>query len=93
MEGVSDEGSATIITCGLNRTPLPAVRMKLVQVLVPVLHDLVVGLQRDEVRLRNRAIGQLSLLGSRAAEFAGMVRWFTEDALDWNWERIPGLPA
>jgi hypothetical protein len=92
MEGVSEEGRATIITCGLNRTTLTSQRVKLVPVVRGVLSDLLGALRGRNEQARRLSIGQLALLGSRDAEFAGMVRWLTERTLGHGWEEIEGLP-
>lgn len=92
MEGVSLEGRATIITCGLNRRPLVAERVKLVPVLSRVLSDLVSSLRLGDTTARNRGIGELAALGSRDSEFTSMVRWFAERALGPGWGEIEGLP-
>lgn len=92
MHGNSPEGRATIITCGLNRTPLVALRVKLIPDLNMVLHDIRAGLRRHDSAAIHRGFGQLALLGSREAEFAGMVRWFAEQSLGCDWEQIEGLP-
>lgn len=92
MEGVSLEGHATIITCGLNRGTLVAERVKLVTVVKDVLSDLRSGLRRRDTAARNRGIGELALLGSRGAEFTSMVRWSAERALGHGWDDIEGLP-
>lgn len=92
MHGVSPEGRATIITCGLNRSPLVALRVKLIPILSTVLHDLRLGVLRQDSAAIRRGLGHLGLLGSRRAEFAGMVRWFAERSLRCDWEQVEGLP-
>lgn len=92
MDGVSAEGQATIITCGLNRRRLVALRLKVALDVYVVLHDLCSGLCRQDVAAVHRGIGELALLGARTAEFAGMVRWFAEQALGHDWAEIEGLP-
>ena len=92
MEGVSPEGRATIITCGLNRRPLVAERVKLVPVVSNVLRDLVAGIRRVDTAAMNRGVGELALLGSRGSEFTSMVRWFAERSLRRGWDEIEGLP-
>lgn len=92
MEANSPEGRATIITCGLNRRPLVALRVKRMPMLMAVLHDLSSSLRRRDTASIHRSLGQLALLGSRTSEFTGMVRWFAERALRCDWERVEGLP-
>jgi hypothetical protein len=92
MEGVSEEGRATIITCGLNRTTLAASRVKLVPVVRGVLADLLNALRWGNTAISRRSLGQLAGLGARDSEFAGMVRWFVENALRCDWNDVEGLP-
>lgn len=92
MIGISPQGRATIITCGLNRSGLAALRLKALNDLRPVLGTLVSSLRRQDAAAIHRGIGELSLLGSRSEEFAGMVRWFAERALLEDWEDVEGLP-
>jgi hypothetical protein len=92
MEGASHEGRATIITCGLNRAPLVAERLKVVRVVNRVLHDFISGLRRDDRAANLRGLGELALLGARSSEFAGMVRWFAEQKLGYDWNLFEGLP-
>lgn len=92
MEGVSPEGRATIITCGLNRKPLVDLRLKVVVDLLPLLHHLHAALRRRDLPSINRGFEQLARLGARSEEFTGMVRWFTERVLGCYWERVKRLP-
>lgn len=92
VEGVSLEGTATIVTCGLNRSILVAERVKLLAVVDRVVYDLKSGLRRRDIAARNRGIGELALLGSRSSEFTSMVRGFAERKLGHGWEEIEGLP-
>lgn len=92
MEGVSDEGRATIVTCGLNRSTLASARVKLVPDVLGVLNDLLNALRRRNETAVRLGIGHLALLGSREREFTGMVRWFVEQKLGTGWDAIEGLP-
>jgi hypothetical protein len=75
--GVSAEGHATIITCGLNRTALKEARRTKVADLKKALDDFAHALHAgpDEVR---RAARRVCGFGAAQAEFAGMARHFIE---------------
>jgi hypothetical protein len=92
MEGVSPEGHATIITCGLNRRLLVAERVKLVLDVNKVLRGLRSGIGRHDTTATYRGLGELADLGSRGSEFTSMVRWFAERALGCEWNELKGLP-
>lgn len=92
MHGVSAEGRATIISCGFNRSPLVALRVKVIPTLSAVLEDIRAACRRGDGAAIRRGLGQLGLLGSRSEEFTGMVRWFAEQSLRNPWEDIEGLP-
>jgi hypothetical protein len=81
IEATSPRGRATIIACGLNRDFLPAGRL---------------SLQEDwDSRLSDaRRTGKwerVARMGARTSEFAGMVRWLTEEALGCRWADHPVL--
>lgn len=88
MFGVSERGTATIITCGLNRSALVTLRIKVIKAVDQELHDLRVCLAlRAEERTR-RTLANLRALGSERSEFAGMVRWRVEQQASVRWEDL-----
>jgi hypothetical protein len=86
MNAESDRGEATIITCGLNRADLVALRARTARNV------------RDEIErlrrvLRSReAVGRhlqvLRELCAPASEFAGMNRWWVERTSGWTWDDL-----
>lgn len=92
VEGVSEEGRATIVTCGLNRSTLVAERVKLASVLYKVLRDLRAGIARHDVAAAHRGFGELASLGSRDSAFTSMVRWFAGRDLGHEWSEFDALP-
>jgi hypothetical protein len=92
MEAVSDEGRATIITCGLNRKDLIDLRAKVVSDTLTAIQDL-----RHAIEIKNKADqrkehAKLAALGHRKSEFTSMVRWFFEKYFRMTWADVPGFP-
>jgi len=91
MNGLTPEGRATIITCGLNRSPLVALRLKVAQDARALLKQLLGAIRRRDAAEARRGLQELGNLGSRSREFAGMVRWYAEKAMRREWHQIEGL--
>ena len=92
IDGISDDGRATIITCGLNRKDLRSARA---QVAENTLHELRAwksAQQRGDKERRREAFARLAKLGDRQSEFTSMVRWFVEKYLGVVWDQLPGFP-
>ncbi|MBK9258255.1 MAG: hypothetical protein IPM54_00280 [Polyangiaceae bacterium] len=89
VEGVSEEGRATIITCGLNRRDLVVRRLK-VALDVNETTDMLIrssqSSRRDDMRSARK---RLMRLGDRREEFTSMVRWLVEEKLRIDWEKLP----
>lgn len=92
MEGVSPEGRATIITCGLNRGRLVDLRVKVAVDVRLAFDHIRSGTDRQDSAAVERGLRQLARLGARDAEFAGMVRWMAEQVFEADWNDIEGLP-
>jgi hypothetical protein len=88
MEAKSDAGFATIVTCGLNRTALLALRMKTAKIVLGELVELKRSLHNENRRSHLLA---LRALCAPDAEFAGMNRWWVEHNLGWTWERLSAV--
>lgn len=85
MNAESERGAATIITCGLNRDPLVALREKTARNVLGELDRL--------WRTRSSGTGGPHLRALRelcapASEFAGMNRWWVERTTGWTWEQL-----
>jgi hypothetical protein len=86
MNAESDRGEATIITCGLNRADLVALRARTAR-------NVCDEIERLRRMLRSReAIGRhlqvLRELCAPASEFAGMNRWWVERKSGWTWDDL-----
>jgi hypothetical protein len=86
MRAVSDEGAATIITCGLNRPQLVELRRRVARNVL----DELVALHRGfhDAHARQRHLRVLRELCATESEFAGMNRWWVERQVGWTWERL-----
>ena len=97
MYGISEQGRATIITCGLNRTALKNARMKKLPEIIEALRGFTAVLNADapyDVLLREGR--KLYSFGAPTAEFAGMARYFIERALEregMRWEEFEQLTS
>jgi hypothetical protein len=92
MRPESLEGEATIRTCGLNRPTLVPLRFKAYRALEPKLRACISELKRTR-RPPTQILAEIASLGERTAEFAGMIRWWTEWSLrPLRWEEIEGFP-
>jgi hypothetical protein len=92
IEPVSDEGRATIITCGLNRKELLARRGLTAQNVLVHRGQLLQALRRRDGVAVQRETRELAAMGSATAEFTGMVRWFVEQGLGRSWEALGLTP-
>ena len=93
MVGVSEQGRATIATCGLNRRNLCAQRLKVSQDVRRVLEGFCAACRRHAEGESRRHYARLGELGGRDSEFTGMVRWIVEQALHVEWEQLEGMPT
>jgi hypothetical protein len=93
--GVSEEGRATIITCGLNRTVLKDAR----RTKIPDIAEALRGFRRALLGDRDDELGEaaqkLCSFGVASAEFAGMARHFIESdhQLGMTWEALEASTA
>lgn len=86
MNAESERGAATIITCGLNRAPLVALRARAARTALAEIERLRRALRTADIAVRHlRALRELC---DPAAEFAGMNRWWVEQKTGWTWERL-----
>ncbi len=88
IKGLSDEGRATIITCGLNRRALRIAREKIALDIWRALNELDAALLQQDNRSLERARRRLVELTDDTAEFASMTRWFVEEAMDEDWAEL-----
>jgi hypothetical protein len=91
VEPRSPEGYATIVTCGLNRKTLTVRRGKVALKTASALDQFVLAFRDDDLRKCAEARDTLAELGSRAAEFTSMVRWFVEEGLGDSWDKLEEL--
>lgn len=81
--GVSEQGRATIITCGLNRTALKNARMTKLPDILKALGEFIAVLNADSPDdVVQREAKKLYSFGAPTAEFAGMARYFIERRLE-----------
>lgn len=86
MNAVSDRGAATIITCGLNRDPLVALRARTARSVLDEIARLWCARRNDDAALRHlRALRELC---DPVSQFAGMNRWWVEKTIGWTWEKL-----
>lgn len=81
IAGVSEQGRATICTCGLNRSELVAARLGVYRVVTETTDRLIDALRHGSPQERERCEKRLWHLGAREGEFTGMVRWVIEEQL------------
>jgi len=86
MNAVSDRGEATIITCGLNRDHLVALRARTAQTLLDEITKLWRARHLEDTALRH--LRSLRELCAPASQFAGMNRWWVERTIGWTWEGL-----
>lgn len=92
MEAISDQGAATIITCGLNRKLLVAERLRVLRDVNKELNELLPALRVQNKEKVERALHRLGDLGARTSEFTSMVRWVVEKRLNCEWEELAHAP-
>lgn len=92
MEPVSDEGSATIVVCGLNRAELLARRALVAQDVLRYTPMLKRAIRRHDPAAGREPHQALAALGSITAEFTGMVRWLTEQHVGRAWTALGFAP-
>jgi hypothetical protein len=90
IESITDEGRATIITCGLNREALREARLqKTVDIMEAV--RAFNNAERDPIG-EYRALVKLQEFGSATEEFTGMARWIiTREIGLSSWEELGDL--
>jgi hypothetical protein len=86
MNAESEQGAATIITCGLNREALVALRARTTRSVLGEIGRLQRALHTPETIARH--LRSLRELCAPASEFAGMNRWWVENKIGWTWERL-----
>lgn len=86
MNPESDRGEATIITCGLNRSPLVALRAKAARNARQALQSFERVVETPS--LAKPHLRTLRELCDPTSEFAGMSRWWVEYTLGWTWEQL-----
>jgi hypothetical protein len=86
MNAVSDRGAATIITCGLNRDLLVALRERTARNILAEIERLRRALRAHMQEAAQRHCLALKELCAPGSEFAGMNRWWVERKLGWTWE-------
>ncbi len=92
VEPISDEGHATIVTCGLNRRDLTVRREKVALDVSRELNEFKLALRGRDASAQRDALRKIARRGSRAEEFTSMVRWLVEECLRCAWDRIEGMP-
>jgi hypothetical protein len=86
MSAESEQGAATIVTCGLNREALVALRARTTRSVLGEIGRLQRALHTPETIARH--LRSLRELCAPASEFAGMNRWWVENKIGWTWERL-----
>lgn len=92
MEPISDEGYATIVTCGLNRKDLAVRRQKVALKVSKALDPFVRALRSHDVAGQREPFKAFADLGARSEEFTSMARWLVEERLGCAWEDLEGVP-
>jgi hypothetical protein len=85
MNPVSTRGEATIITCGLNRSQLIALRAKTAASVIAELKNLK---RANDEESTGRHLLALRALCASDAQFAGMNRWWVWWMIGWTWEEL-----
>lgn len=88
MEGVSPEGRATIITCGLNRRGLRDLREKVAINTYIKVERLTSAINTGNDAHRDQALVELDRLGSSTEEFTSMKRWIIEEHMRLDWDDL-----
>lgn len=91
MNAASDRGEATIITCGLNRSPLVALRARTARTVLAEIEMLRRTLRSPTVA--DRHLRALRELCDPASQFAGMNRWWVEQTTGKTWEDLVATPT
>lgn len=91
LEGVSEQGHATIVTCGLNRSELLHRRAQAAENLLGLLGSLVRAVRGHRDAERREVWKKLVALCSPTAEFTAMARWWVEKRLGRPWDALPDL--
>jgi hypothetical protein len=86
MNAASDRGEATIITCGLNRSPLVALREKTARNVLQEIGRLWRARRSRDISLRH--LQALRELCAPESQFAGMNRWWVERTSGKTWEDL-----
>jgi hypothetical protein len=86
MNPESDRGAATIITCGLNRDRLVALRQRTARTVRDEIERLRRALRTPDAAAQHlRALRELC---APESQFAGMNRWWVEREAGWTWETL-----
>lgn len=88
MEPISNQGRATIITCGLNRKDLLNVRLKVASDTLQAIQALRVAVEIGNRSEQRRERKKLQELGDRHSEFTSMVRWLFEKYFRIAWTQV-----
>lgn len=86
MNAESDRGEATIITCGLNRGPLVALRERTARNVLQEIDRL--WRVRNSPAAAIRHLRALRELCAQESQFAGMNRWWVERIIGCTWEAL-----
>jgi len=92
MEAVSEQGKATIITCGLNRKDLLNLRAKVASDTLQAIRAWRVAIEVGNKEAQRREHAKLAALGDRQSEFTSMVRWLFAKYFRIAWSQVPGFP-
>lgn len=93
ITGVSDEGRATIITCGLNRSGLRRLRSKAALKTQAGIREFLEAWRRGGKARAAEALRNVEELTSKSEEFTSMRRWIVEQDAGMTWEEFARLTA
>jgi hypothetical protein len=94
VDGCSERGTATIITCGLNREPLQNARSKALRDLFAELQTYLNALTTSNGNDISASQKRLATLAGIDAEFTSMIRWWIEECFrkkfdrDYTWDDL-----
>lgn len=93
MEPLSEEGRATILTCGLNRGELVSERLKIANQVNEDLAEFSAALRRHDAACAREQFAKIAAAGSRREPFTSMTRWLVEEHLKCRWDDLDGVPG
>lgn len=93
IEGVSPQGRATIITCGLNRRELLDRRAKIAHETYSTSERFVRANRREDWASVDKASERLVELASITAEFTSMTRWIIEETTALTWHELENISS